>query len=379
MDQPVISTRRDSGTTVIWAAGLAALLAMVLYARLTATPYPTVWPWITFAAMAILEGVVLAPYQAGVSPVSRVVLLAAIIMFRKHPDVIAMVTVTGALAGGFLARVTWRAVLTSTAWYLVLAAAGTAALGLVGYYDTLHFVAATCVLILVYITGSVVIDRHRAQPVRGLVVGLVASLLALAWRTPASGPFMLRLGEVAILAVIGITIGFAMGGRPQDLLQRRLQLRGMPILPIVGGILLVLSARATGQTSTLMALVGVGVIGFYAVTRGWFPIACLVLGAMGNELARLANNGRMPVDTISLPPNVVGELGDLGQVPNYQTATPSTHLAWLADRFPLGPFPGVASLGDAVIALGIVWLFASVTVPRHAHLDAERVASDLAA
>jgi hypothetical protein len=249
----------------------------------------------------------------------------------------------------------------------------------VGYYDMQHFVAATGVLILAYVTGTVVIDRHRAQPLRGLAAALLGSLLALAWRTPATGPLMLRLGEVAILAVIGITIGFAIGGRPQDLLQRRLHLRGIPVVPIAGGVLLVVSTRATGQASTLVALAGVALIGFYALTRGWFPVACVVLGAMGNEVARLANNGRMPVDTVSLPANVVDELGNLSQTPTYQAATSSTHLAWLADRFPLTPFPGVASLGDAVIALGIVWVFASLTAPHTADAVAQNENSGVAA
>jgi len=262
---------------------------------------------------------------------------------------------------------------------LLFAAAGTACFRLVGYGDTPHFVAATAVLVLLYVGGTVAIDRRAARPVRGLAAGLLGSLLALAWRTPASGPFMLRLGEVAILAVIGVTVGFAMGGRPQDLLQRRVHLRGMPVLAIVGGVGLVVSTRVDGEASTLLAVGGIALIGLHALLNRWFPVACMLLGAMGNEAARLVNGGRMPVDTASLPPTVVDGLGDLGQTSTYQAANAETHLGWLADHFPLAPFPGVASSGDGVIALGIIWIFASLTASRPAQASADGVVQSMAA
>jgi hypothetical protein len=87
----------------------------------------------------------------------------------------------------------------------------------------------------------------------------------------------------------------------------------------------------------------------------------------------------MPVDTNVLSPSVVDGLGDLGQTSTYEAANAGTRLTWLADRFPLSPFPGVASLGDAVIALGIVWVFASLTAPRPAPIAAQNVTSDVAA
>jgi hypothetical protein len=207
----------------------------------------------------------------------------------------------------------------------------------------------------------------------------MGALLALGWRTPASGPLMLRLGEVAILALIGLVVGSAMGGRPRELLRRRVQLRGIPVLAIVGGVGLVVSTRMGGQVSTVLAVAGVGMIGLYAAVRQWFPLACIVLGAMGNELARLANDGRMPVDTNGLPAAIVDELGNLDQTSIYQAVNSTTHLAWLADRFPLAPFPGVASPGDVVIALGIVWLFASLTMSGRSPAATDSVPGRIAA
>jgi hypothetical protein len=368
---------------LIWGAGAAALVAMVVYSRVTTTPYPTAWPWITFAAMAILEEA-LIPRAGDGSHRPRVVLIATIIMFRKHPDVIALVTLAAALGGSFLARRPWRELLTSTAKFLILAAAGTAALRLVGYTDTIHFVLATGALIVVYLAGSFAFKGLSPKPARrlavGLASGLIAALLALAWRTPSTGPFMLRLGEVAILAVVGIAIGFALGGNPQGLLRHRLRLRNPPVLAIVGAASLVVSTRLSGQAGAMLAGAGLLLIGIFAVQRHWFPVACMLLGGIANELARIVNNGRMPVATKELPAGVGDDLGNLGQTSStYQSVDTHTQLAWLADRFPLIVFPGVASVGDMLIALGIIWIFAALTRASSVSAGVEASVSPMAA
>jgi hypothetical protein len=48
--------------------------------------------------------------------------------------------------------------------------------------------------------------------------------------------------------------------------------------------------------------------------------------------------------------------------PTYLVAGPGTALRWLADRFPVPVFPGVASIGDILVAIGIVWLAAALTM-----------------
>ena len=361
-----------------WGAGAAALVAMVVFSRVTTTPYPTAWPWITFAAMAILEEA-LIPRAGDASHRPRVVLIATIVMFRKHPDVIALVTLAAGLGGGVLACRPWRELLTRTAMFLILAAAGTTALRLVGYPDTIHFVLATGTLIVVYLAGFLAFEGLGPKPARrfavGLASGLIAALFALAWRTPSTGPFMLRLGEVAILAVVGMAIGLALGGNPQGLLRHRLRLRNPPVLVIVGAASLVLSTRFAGQAGAMLAAAGLLFIGIFAVQRRWFPVACMLLGGIANELARIVNDGRMPVATRELPAGVGDDLGNLGQSSStYQSVDAHTHLVWLADRFPLVLFPGVASVGDVLIALGIIWIFAALT---HASVASTRVDTSL--
>ncbi|MEO6797818.1 MAG: DUF5317 family protein [Candidatus Dormibacter sp.] len=367
---------------LIWEAGAVALVAMVVFSRVTTTSYPTAWPWITFAAMAIFEEA-LIPTAGDASHRHRVVLVATVIMFRKHPDVIALVTLAAGLAGGLLARRPWRELLTRTAMFIILAAAGTATLRLVGYADTIHFVLATAALILVYLAATAGLEGLSPKPARwlvtGLASGLIAALVALAWRTPSTGPMMLRLGEVAILAVVGIAIGFALGGYPQGLLHHRLRLRNRPVPVILGAAGLVVSTRLSGQAGAILAAAGLLLLGIFAVQRRWFPVACMLLGGIANELARIANDGRMPVATEGLPAGVGDDLGNLGQTSTYQSVDTNTHLVWLADRFPLLVFPGVASVGDMLIALGIVWIFAALTRASSAGGGVEANVSPMAA
>jgi hypothetical protein len=362
MTLPAVKPQGSGVTALIWLAGGAALVGMAIFSHVTERPYPTTWPWISFVGMAILEEVLIAPAGGGSSPGPRIVLIAAIIMFRKHPDVIALVTAGAGLAGGGLLRLPWRAILTRTALLLILAAVGTASLRVVGYADTPHFVAATAVLILLYVACTAVPSGPRAEPVRWLGAGVLAALLALAWRTPASGPVMLRLGEVAVLAVAGIAAGFALGGSPRGLLRRRRPLGGLPVLIIVGGAGLLVSTRLPSQTAAILAAVSLTLIAVVALRRRWFPVACMLLGGLCNEIARVVNGGLMPVETAGLPAGLADELGNLGQTSmTYKAVDAHTHLAWLADRFPLGPFPGLASVGDILIGLGIIWIFAALT------------------
>ncbi len=368
MALPLLDGRRRLGTRAIWVAGALALLGMVTFSWLTATPYPTTWPWITFAAMAILEETLIGPATSDASPGPRIVLIAAIIMFRKHPDVTAIVTVAAGVVGGFLTRTPWRAVLTRTASLMVIAMVATAALRIVGYGDTAHFVVATGVLILIYLMGVATLTALRPSVLSWPVAGLLGALLALAWRTPASGPLMLRMGEIAILGLIGIVIGFARGGDPRGLVHQRMHLRKLPLLAIVGGAGLVLSTRLGSLPAAVTAATSLAAIALFAIRLRWFPIVCMLLGGMANEIARVANSGRMPVATGDLPVGIVDDLGSLSQAPTYQSVDGATHLAWLADRFPLSPFPGIASPGDLFIAVGIIWLFASLTLRSRSRL-----------
>ena len=61
----------------------------------------------------------------------------------------------------------------------------------------------------------------------------------------------------------------------------------------------------------------------------------------------------------------------------YVLADPHTNFAWLDDRFILPPpFPGIASAGDILIAIGMAWFVAMLMLRRPAAVDAEEATGD---
>jgi hypothetical protein len=192
---------------------------------------------------------------------------------------------------------------------------------------------------------------------RGLLFQLAGILLALAWRTPALQPAALKLADGALVALAGIFLGFFLAGRPKWLF------KPVGAVPaggaLVGGALLVAGLVAPNPLSwALPLLLSVGA-GLWAARRRALPILLCAIGAFGNELVRGLNGGFMPVEGSGL-------MSGLGVSNTYVVADAGTVLPWLADRFHLpAPFPGIASLGDMVIAIGVVWLVATVVGRRH--------------
>jgi hypothetical protein len=141
---------------------------------------------------------------------------------------------------------------------------------------------------------------------------------------------------------------------------------------VVGGVLLVASTRVPNTISATLAAAGLVALGIWVLRHRAYHGACLVLGGLCNEIARAANGGRMPVETADLPSALRNDFAGLTRdSPTYLVAGPGTALRWLADRFPVPVFPGVASFGDILVAIGIVWLAAALTM---AHPSADIVA-----
>jgi hypothetical protein len=203
--------------------------------------------------------------------------------------------------------------------------------------------------------------RERERWVVWIAVGVLGALFALAWRTPMSGPLMLRLGEISILAVCGMAVGVALGGSTRAVLRQRLPVRALPLPVILGAVVLIGSTRLSPQAGWIAAGIGLAVIGIWSLQRGWYPVVCTLLGGLCNEIARGVNGGRMPVATTGLPADLSGDFATLDSSTLYQAVDAHTRLPWLADRFSLFPLPGVASPGDILLALGIAWIFAAVT------------------
>jgi len=137
------------------------------------------------------------------------------------------------------------------------------------------------------------------------------------------------------------------------------------------GALLVLSEFTPGPLSWLLPLGLAVVAGIWAVWRHIYPIACGALGAYCNELVRAANGGRMPVEGHDVLAAVTS------RARTYVPAGPLTNFAWLDDRFTLPPpFPGIASAGDILIAIGMAWFVAMLMLRSPRAVVVEDAADD---
>jgi hypothetical protein len=370
---------------LLWAAGLAALLAAIGGWVVTAQPYPAPWAWISFMGMCIVDDFLLGSKEdARWGELPKITLLAAIIVFRRHPEITLLVAVVAAPLGSLLKGQTWATQVTATAQWILAVVVGALAFRLVGFGDTPHFLAATAALMLVYyalgpvlsarlqatLTGT---DFHNAFAVHGrLAISMLAAgaLLALAWRTSWLEPAALKVADGALVTVAGIFAGFIFGGRASRVLAPGAPVPVRPLL--AAGAILVLSEFTPGPLSWLLPLGLAVVAGIWAVWRQIYPIACGALGAYCNEIVRAANGGRMPVEGN----DVLAAVNSRSST--YALAGPHTNFAWLDDRFTLPPpFPGIASAGDILIAIGMAWFVAMLMLRQPSAADAEDGAGDL--
>ncbi len=364
---------------LLWIAGLALLLAAIAGWVLPAQPYPAPWAWISFIGMCIVDDFVLGSKEdARWGELPKITLFAAIIVFRRHPEITLMVAVMAAPLGSLLKGQTWSTQLTATAQWILAAVVGAFTFRLVGFGDTPHFLAATAALMAVYyalgpvlsarlqatLTGTdlqLALSVHRRLAVSLLLAG---ALLALAWRTSWLQPAALKVADGALTTVAGIFTGFLFGGRASRVLAPAAP---VPVRPLVAaGSILLLSGFTPDPFSWLLPLGLAVVAGIWAVWRGIYPIACGSLGAYCNEVVRAANGGRMPVEGYDV-------MGAVSRSANtYVLAGPGTNFAWLDDRFTLPPpFPGIASAGDILIAIGMAWFVAMLMLRRPAAVAAE--------
>ena len=371
----------------LWAAGLLALLVSIVAWFLPAQPYQAPWAWISFIGMCIVDDFLLGSREeASWGELPKVALLAAVIVFRRHPEITVLIAAVAAPLGSLLKGQRWTTQLTSTAQWVLAAVIGAATFRLVGFGDTAHFVAATVVLMGVYFAlgpalsammQSRLIATTFAQAFAGqrrlaLPLEFAAAGLALAWRTPALEPAALKVADGALVAVAGLFAGYLLGGRSSRVFARGTP---MPVRPLVAaGAVLLVSIVTPSPLSWLLPLVLAVIAGIWAVWRRVWPVACGALGAYCNEIVRAANGGRMPVDG-------QGVLAEVGTRANtYVLADAHTNFAWLDDRFHLpAPFPGIASAGDILIAIAMAWLVASLMLRSPGAATAEEPPADATA
>ena len=159
--------------------------------------------------------------------------------------------------------------------------------------------------------------------------------------------------------VAGLVLGVAMGGRPSALAS--IQFRWAPLIAVgfLAQVVLFTDAVASrvgdaGPPIYVLTTLMVGAAILRNASLRGIPL--IVAGALSNLAAILANGGYMPATA-----DAVATLGKHGAQAIYSNsslvAAPS--LAPLVDRFALPrwlPFANVFSIGDVLIALGVIVL-----------------------
>jgi uncharacterized protein DUF5317 len=166
---------------------------------------------------------------------------------------------------------------------------------------------------------------------------------------------------------IGLAIGFALGGRPHRLARLRLRWNVLIFLSLALQVVLFTGLTIPGFVVTVVyPLSGLLALAWLARNLAIPGMPCVLTGGLANMVAIAANGGRMPVDANLLARSrgitYVRDLAAGRVTSNSSLADSHTHLRWLTDQFlvpPPWPLPTVLSVGDLLIALGVVWLIAA--------------------
>jgi hypothetical protein len=173
---------------------------------------------------------------------------------------------------------------------------------------------------------------------------------------------------LALAAVVGVLVGLALGGSLGRLADLRLRSTwlfgfafGLQVLAYPSGVL---PWRTSDAVATGLWLGSYGLL-IVAASRNLrvrgFGIA--VAGMVSNLVAVLANGGHMPATRAAMRAAGVRFHG----VHANSIAARSPHLPWLVDRFGAPgwvPLAGVYSVGDVLLAVGVVVIVAAAMGPR---------------
>jgi hypothetical protein len=156
--------------------------------------------------------------------------------------------------------------------------------------------------------------------------------------------------------VIGLAVGFALGGRASGLTAPTFRWRSAVLIGIVTQVLLFSTPlnRAVGPLGPII-YVGSTALVLAAILVNWritgMPV--IALGAISNLSAIIANRGYMPAD-----PAAMAMLGQTITDAYSNSAIVADPALWpLTDIFALPawlPFANVYSIGDVVISIGVV-------------------------
>lgn len=158
-----------------------------------------------------------------------------------------------------------------------------------------------------------------------------------------------------MVGLVGVCIGFVFGGELSRFEMNARALANWRAVAVASLVGLVIVFAMPG-IAFVPGIVVVLAMGGWAIHKRVLGAICGALGGLSNVAVVAANGGRMPVVVPGL--NRAGDFTDA----SHAVATAATRLTWLADRFPMPVFPGVAGPGDGLVVLGMIWLIAEMMV-----------------
>jgi hypothetical protein len=164
---------------------------------------------------------------------------------------------------------------------------------------------------------------------------------------------------LALGAVVGVLVGFALGGSLSRLAD--LRLRALPLFGLAIGLQLVAYPPVLAPPDGVATALWLASYGVIIVVAGLnrrvpgFPLA--TLGMLSNLAAVTSNGGHMPALR-----SAMADAGlDFGTRANSMAAS-SPHVPWVIDRWGAPwwvPMANVYSVGDVLLALGAVVIVAA--------------------
>jgi hypothetical protein len=162
---------------------------------------------------------------------------------------------------------------------------------------------------------------------------------------------------VLVVVALGVLVSYARGGRLRRAAYAPLNWRSLLFLGVALQVTVdVLAARevlgdATAVGWVVLLASQVLVVAFLIANR-YLPGVFLVASGLLLNAVVMAANGAMPVDPAAIQALGIGEV----EVPlgKHTLMDESTRLPWLADILPLPPLRTIISVGDVVLAAGVI-------------------------
>jgi hypothetical protein len=170
-------------------------------------------------------------------------------------------------------------------------------------------------------------------------------------------PSECRVPFVLTALALAVAVGYARGGRLHRLAEAPLRWSWLLFAGVALQVLVDLGAARgilpdAGRSGYLMLLASQVLVVGWVVANRHYPGMILVAIGLGLNALVIGANGAMPVH-----PDAIAALGIEGATvaPGKHTLLDeSTRLPWLADIWPIPPLRSIISIGDVVLAAGLI-------------------------